>query len=86
MSRSIVLNQAGRIIIFVYVYMPFANLVIKKPQKIHAVKNVGLKVFLILSFVFKIIIFFFFPIQSYAFNFLATVFKYFLTFLFAHIQ
>ena len=37
-----------------------------------------------MSFVFKTINFF--PIQSHVFNFLATAFTYFFTFLFAHIQ
>ena len=77
MSRNIVLNQTGRFFNFSYVYMPFAHLLIKKPRKIQAVKIFGLKVFLILSFLFKIINSF--SIQGHVFNFLVIAFKYFFT-------
>ena len=59
MSRNIVLNETGRFFNFSDVYMPFVHLVIKKPRKTDTVKIFGLKVFLILSFVFKKIINFF---------------------------
>ena len=39
MSRGIVLNQTGRFINFSDVYMPFAQLVIKKPQKNSCCEN-----------------------------------------------